>query len=110
MEEKLTSGLTLFLLTRASFQFLDALVGALQRLVLHQCGLHQRIDRVGRTRQALRDRVLSLRVARRVLELGKALEQFVDQLTLLGIHSCLLREDMRHVGNGQACSKRASDN
>ena len=29
-------------------QFLDAAVGALQRLVLHQHGLHQRVDRIGR--------------------------------------------------------------
>ena len=30
------------------FQFLDAVMGALQRLVLHQRGLHQRVDRIGR--------------------------------------------------------------
>ena len=46
----------LMLLTRARFQFLDAHVGALQRLVLHQRRLHQRIDRVGRVAQALHDR------------------------------------------------------
>ena len=50
------AGLTLVLLTRARFQFLDALVGALQRFVLHQRGLHQRIDRIGRVAQALHDR------------------------------------------------------
>ena len=46
----------LILLTRRRFQFLDAHVGALQRFVLHQRGLHQRIDRIGRVAQALHDR------------------------------------------------------
>ena len=47
----------LILLSRCCFQFLDAHVGALQRFVLHQRRLHQRIDRIGRVAQALHDRV-----------------------------------------------------
>ena len=55
-------------------QFLDAAVGALQRLVLDQDGLHQCVDRVGRPAQVLRDGTGRLRIARRALQLGEPVE------------------------------------
>ena len=70
----------------AGLQFLDAAVGALQRFVLHQHGLHQRVDRVGRLAQALRNRGDGVGIARRALQSGEPVEKIVDHLAFLRCH------------------------
>jgi hypothetical protein len=60
-------------------QFFHPGVGALERLVLNECGLHQSIDRVWRAAKPVRDRTLGLRIARSVFHTRQAVEQFVDQ-------------------------------
>jgi hypothetical protein len=60
------------------FQCLDVVVGAFQRFVLHQSGLHQRVDGVGRIAQALHDRGHGLGIARGVLQLGEPVEKIVN--------------------------------
>ncbi len=74
-----------------AFQFLDAVVGALQRLVLHESGLHQRIDGVGRGAQALHDRGHRLGIAGRGLQFGEPVEKIVNQLAFLRCHGLLPR-------------------
>src|SRR5262249_946773 len=76
----------LLLLGRSAFELQDARVGALQGLVLYQRGLHQRVDGVRRLPQAIGDGALGVGIARGVLELGKAAEQFVDELAFLRRH------------------------
>ena len=66
-----------------AFELLDAGIGALERLVLHQRGLHQRIDGVGRLAQAVPDRALGVRIALGILQRGKAVEQLGDELAFL---------------------------
>jgi hypothetical protein len=61
-------------------------MGLLQRLVLHQHGLNQRINRVWRDPQALRDRGRRIRIARRTLQLGQPVEKVVNQLAFLRCH------------------------
>ena len=86
-----TAGLTLVSLTRSCFQFLDARVSTLQRFVLHQCGLHQRIDGIGRVAQALHDRRHRLRIALGAFQLGEPVEKIVNQLAFLRCHGPLPR-------------------
>ena len=54
----------------AEFEFADASFGALEHLVLHQHGLHQRIGRVGGALEAVIDHLLGCRIARGVLQRG----------------------------------------
>ena len=61
-------------------------IGALERLVLHQCGLHQRIDGVGGLPQAVPDQTLRLGVARGILQGGEAVEQVGDEFAFLWGH------------------------
>jgi hypothetical protein len=63
--------------------------GALQRLVLQQHGLHQRIDGVGRALLAARNGVQRIAVARRSLDLAEPVEQIVNQLAFLRCHNVL---------------------
>ena len=81
------------LLADRGLEFLDPVMGALQRLVLHQCGLHQRVDRIRRAAQALHDRGHGLAVARGILQLGEPVEEIVDQLAFLRCHGVLHRVD-----------------
>jgi len=67
-------------------QLLDAAVGALQRLVLQQHGLHQSIDRIRGDAQTLGDRGSGVRVPRGVFQLGKSVEKVVNQLAFLRCH------------------------
>ena len=69
-----------------ALQFLDAVMGALQRFVLQQHGLHQRVDGIGRLAQALRDRGGGVRIARRALHLREPVEKIVNQLAFLRCH------------------------
>jgi hypothetical protein len=82
-----SAGLALF--GSAAFQFLDAIMGALQRFVLNQCRLHQRIDGVRRTPQALRNSRGGVGIARRGLYLRKPIEKLINQLTFLRCHDDL---------------------
>ena len=79
------AGLAL-VLCRSLFQLLDALGGAAQRLVLQEHGLHQRIDRVRCTREAIGNRALGVGIARRAFEPRQFVEQLVDQLAFLRSH------------------------
>ncbi len=67
-------------------QFLDPVVGALQRFVLEQDGLYQRVNGIGRAAQALRDRSSGVRIARRALHPGEPVEKIVNQLAFLRCH------------------------
>src|SRR5260221_10954003 len=67
-------------------QRLNPGVGALERFILQQHGLHQRVNRVGRLTQAFRDRRDGVRIARRALHLGEAVEKVVNQLAFLRYH------------------------
>jgi hypothetical protein len=73
----------------AGLQFLNAAVGALQGLVLHQHGLHQRVDGVGRRAQTLRDRRGGAEIAWRTLHLREPVEKIVNQLAFLRCHGVL---------------------
>ena len=70
--------------------FLDAVIRRLERLVLHQHGLHQRIDSVRRAAHAFADHRLGVRIARVRLQRGQALEQLGDELAFLRCHVVLL--------------------
>ncbi len=70
----------------AGLQFLDSAVGALERLVLDQNGLHQRVNGIGRLAQALRHRGDSVGIARRVLQPGEPAEKIIDHLAFLRCH------------------------
>lgn len=83
--------LAALLLTDRGLQFLDAIVGTLQRLVLHQRRLHQRVDRVRRVAQSLHDRGHGFVVAWGILQLGEPVEEVVDQLAFLRCHGVLHR-------------------
>ena len=85
------AGLALLRLTDCGFQLLDALVRALQRLVLHQRGLHQRIHRIWCAAQALHDRRHRLRIALGAFQFGEPVEKIVNQLAFLRCHGPLLR-------------------
>ena len=82
------------------------LVGALERLVLHQNRLHQRVNRVGRAPQALRDRGGSVRIARRALHAWRAGRKDRQPIGVLAASWRLssLRERGRDVG-GALCRK-----
>ena len=56
-------------------KFADARIRALERLILHEHCLHERIDRVRRMRQSIRDCAFGFRVAWRILKPGKPVEQ-----------------------------------
>ena len=51
-------------------QFLNARIGALERFVLEQCGLHQSVGGVRRLPCAVRDQALGIGVPRHGFELG----------------------------------------
>jgi hypothetical protein len=70
-------------------KFADARIRAPERLILYEYCLHERIDRVRRMRQSIRDCAFGFRVAWRVLKPGKPLEQFVNQLAFLWGHGVL---------------------
>ena len=72
-------------------QFLDTAVGALERFVLEQHGLYQRVNGIGRVAQALRDRSGGVGIARRALHPGEPVEKIVNQLAFLRGHGVLLR-------------------
>ena len=70
-------------------QFFDTRVGALERLVLDESGLHQRIGGLRRASQAVRDHALGSRIAGAILQFGQAIEQFFHQFLLLRCHAAL---------------------
>ena len=55
-------------------QFFDTRVGALERLVLDEGCLHQRVGGLRRASQAVRDHALSSRVAGAILQFDQAIE------------------------------------
>jgi len=67
-------------------QLLDACMSALQRFVLQQHGLHQRIDGIGCLALTLRDGVSRIGIAWRTLYAGKPVKKLVNQLAFLGCH------------------------
>jgi hypothetical protein len=69
-----------------ALQLLDAVMGLLQRLVLHQHGLNQRINRVWRDPQALGDCSRRVRIARRAFHLGQPVKKVINQLAFLRCH------------------------
>src|SRR5262245_28869654 len=71
---------------RRIFELADIRVGLLERFVLDEDALHQRVDGVRRLREPLADGLLGLRVARLVFESGEPLEQISDELALLRCH------------------------
>src|SRR5215475_13423005 len=60
------------------FQLFHPGVGALERLVLNEGGLHQRVDGVWRAAKPVRDHAFGLRIARSILNTRQSVEQFVD--------------------------------
>jgi hypothetical protein len=97
-----TAGLLHFVF---ALQFLDPAVGALQRLVLDQDGLHQRVEGVGGLAQALPDRSPGVRIARRALHLREAVEKIVNQLAFLRCHGVLHCVEARSRCRGGLCRK-----
>jgi len=71
-------------------QLLDAGVGALERLLLEEHRLHQRINRARCTREAFAHRTLCIGIALIALERREALEQVGDHLSFLRSHVPLL--------------------
>src|SRR5215510_715375 len=69
-----------------AFELADARVGALERFVLHQHGLHQRIGRIGGLAQAVPDQPFGIGIALGVLERGKPVEQLDDEIAFLWGH------------------------
>ena len=68
------------------FQFLDAGVGTLQRLFLHENGLHHGVGRIRRVAQPFHDELFRLALARGILQPGKPFEQFGNALPFLRGH------------------------
>jgi hypothetical protein len=87
---------------RLAFEFPDAGVGALERFVLHQHGLHQRIGSVGGLPQAVPDQAFGVRIALGVFQRGQAVEQLDDEIAFLWGHwpSPWSRDD------GDSCRQR----
>jgi hypothetical protein len=69
-------------------KFLDAGVGALERLVLDQDRLHQRINRVRRVAEPFADHALGVGIAALALQRRKAVQQVGDHLSFLRSHCC----------------------
>jgi hypothetical protein len=67
-------------------ELLDVGIGAFQRLVLQQHGLHQCIDGVGRLAQAVIDGGQGIGIARCSLELPEPVEELVNELAFLRRH------------------------
>src|SRR4029077_16714560 len=78
--------LRLFAAAQLRLQFLDAGIGALERLILQQRRLHQRVQRVRRALRALCDQPLGRGIARQALKLAQTIEQVSDKLAFLGRH------------------------
>ena len=73
-------------------QFLDTCIGALERLVLQQHRLHQRVNGMRSAPQTVGDQALRLRIALCGFELDQTIEQFIDELGFLrghGVSPCL---------------------
>jgi len=68
-------------------QFLDTCIGALERLVLQQHRLHQRVNGMRSAPQTVGDQALRLRIALCGFELDQTIEQFIDELGFLRGHS-----------------------
>ena len=68
------------------FKLADARVRALERFVLHQHGLHQRVGRVGSLPQAVPDQALGVRIALGILQRRQAVEQIDDEIAFLWGH------------------------
>ena len=66
-------------------------MGALERLVLKQHGLHQGVDGVGRAAQTLRNGGGGVGIARRGFNLAEPVEKIVNQLAFLRCHGRLLK-------------------
>ena len=71
-------------------QLFDAGVGALERLVHDQGCLHQRVHRVRRASHAVGDDAVRIGVARVILQIGQAIEQFFHQFLLLWCHTACM--------------------
>jgi hypothetical protein len=71
--------LRLLVAAELRLQFFDTRIGALERLVLDEGCLHQRVGGLRRASQAVRDHALGSRVARAVLQFGQAIKQFRTQ-------------------------------
>src|SRR4029077_17123139 len=71
---------------RFAFELSDSGVSALERFVLHQYGLHQRIGSVGGLPQAVPDQAFGVRIALGVFQRGQAVEQFDDEIAFLWGH------------------------
>src|SRR5262249_19696634 len=68
----------------------DAGIPGPEGLVLHEHGLHQRIDGMGRAGEPFGNGPLGLRIARLIFEPSQAIEQIGDELTFLRGHAPLL--------------------
>ena len=68
-------------------EFANARIRALERLVLHQHRLHERIDRVRRASKTICNRAFSVRIAWGSFKPGEPVKQIVDQLAFLRGHA-----------------------
>ena len=65
-------------------------IGGLERLVLHEHGLHQRVHGMRGASEPFGNDALGLRVAGLAFELSQAIEQIGDELMFLRGHAALL--------------------
>ena len=94
----------LWFVRAAGLQFLDAAVGALQRFVLEQDRLYQRVNGVGRFAQALGNSCNGVRIARGALHPGKPVEKIINQLAFLRCHGLSPSLASKREGNvGALC-------
>src|SRR5262249_14316009 len=82
----------------APFECLDMGIGSFERLVLHQHGLDQRVDRVGCAGEPFGNGALGIGIARLAFKPGEAIEQIGDELTFLRGHRALLWMASAHMG------------
>src|SRR5262249_27296533 len=87
---------------RAALQCFDAGIGGLERLILDEHSLNERIYGVRRASQPIADRALGVGVAGLIFEFGQAVKQICDKLTFLRGHVALLWVGTRF---GRRCRK-----
>src|SRR5262249_31121332 len=71
---------------RSALEFTNTPVGPFEGFVLHQYGLDQRVEGVGRLPQAIPDEPFGLGITLGILQCGQAVEQFDDEIAFLWSH------------------------
>src|SRR5499427_3259223 len=71
---------------RSALEFTNTGVRPFEGFVLHQYGLDQRVEGVGRLPQAIPDKPFGFGITLGILQRGQAVEQFDDEITFLWSH------------------------